>query len=124
MENKISQEVKDEINSTSLTFFSNSKAAVVNSDNDKIATFKNYIVYSTFVVQVNYKVQLPIAFLGEDSPTVLTMSSRAEVPVSDAPEFIRNVDMAVDLLDGTTVGTTIKSIFDKINNFINQFSEK
>ena len=124
VENKISQEVKDEINDTSLIFFSNSKATVVGSDNDKIATFKNYVVYSTFVVQVNYKVKLPIAFLGEDSPTIISMSSRAEVPVSDAPEFIRNVDMAVDLLDGTTVGDTIKGIFDKINSFINQYSEK
>lgn len=124
VENKISQEVKDEINSTSLSFFSNSKATVVGHDNDKIATFKNYVVYSTFIVQVNYDVQLPIAFLGESGPTILTMSSRAEVPVSDTPEFIRNVDMAVDLLDGTTVGDTITSIFEKVNDFINQFSEK
>ena len=122
VEDKISQAVKDEINDSSLIFFSNSKANIVSSDNDKIATFKNYVVYSTFVVQVNYEIKFPIRFLGDEHPTILHMSSRSEVPVSDSPEFIRNVDMVVDLLDGTSTGDTIKSIFEKINGFIGQFS--
>lgn len=123
LEDKLSQKVKDEINAGSLIFFSNSKANVVGSDNSKIAQFNNYILYSTFVVQVNYKVKFPISFLGEDYPTIVSLSSRAEVPVSDVPEFIRNVDMVVDLLDGTTVGDTIEGIFEKINGFIHKFSE-
>ena len=121
IEDKISQAVKDEINDSSLIFFSNSKANVVGTDNIKIAEFKNYILYSTFVVQVNYQIRIPISFMGEDAPPLFTFSSRAEVPVSDAPEFIRNVDMAVDLLEGTSLGDTITSIFEKINGFINKF---
>ncbi len=122
VEDKISKEVKEKIDDNSLIFFSNSKANLVGSDNKKIATFKNYVVYSTFVVQVNYEIKFPIRFIWDESPTVIKMSSRAEVPVNDAPEFIRNVDMAVDLLDGTSTGDTIKSIFDKINEFIGRFS--
>lgn len=122
IEDKISEEVKNEINSNSLIFFSNSTANIVGTDNSKIATFKNYVIYSTFVVQVNYKIKFPIRFLGNESPTIVNLSSRAEVPVSDSSEFIRNVDMVVDLLDGTSTGDTIKSIFDKINDFIGQFN--
>lgn len=122
IEDKISQEVKDSINNTSLVFFGNSKANFIGTDNDKIATFKNYVVYSTFVVQVNYEIKMPIAFLGDDYPTIAKMSSRAEVPVSDAPEFIRNVDMAVDILEGTKAGDAIKKIFTKAGEFINKFS--
>ena len=122
VEDRISQEVKDEINDNSLIFFSNSRANIVGSDNSKIATFKNYVIYSTFIVQVNYEIKFPIRFLGNESPTIIKLSSRSEVPVSDSPEFIRNVDMVVDLLDGTSTGDTIKGIFEKINNFIKQFN--
>lgn len=122
IENKLSQQVKDEINNGGLIFFSNSKTNVTGSDNSKIAKFNNYVVYSTFVVQVNYEVKFPIRFLGATEPTIVKLSSRAEVAVNDAPEFIRNVDMVVDLLDGTKTSDTVKSIFDKINEFIKKFT--
>ncbi len=124
IEDKLSQQVKDEINNGGLILFGNTKTNVVGSDNDKIATFNNYVVYSTFIVQVNYEVKFPIRFLGDTSPTIAKLSSRAEVSVNDAPEFIRNVDMVVDLLDGTKTSENIKGIFDKINGFIQKFTEK
>ena len=61
-------------------------------------------------------------FIFDNNPTVVKLSSRAEVSVNDCPEFIRNVDMVVDLLDGTTVSEKIKDIFEKINGFIGKFS--
>lgn len=124
IENKLSEQVKSEINNGGLILFGNSKTNVVGTDNSKIATFNNYVVYSTFVVQVNYEVKFPIRFLGDTSPTIAKLSSRAEVAVNDAPEFIRNVDMVVDLLDGTKTSDNIKGIFDKINDFIKKFTEK
>ena len=122
IERKLSEQVVNEINNGSLIFFSNAKTNVIGSDNEKVATFKNYIVYSTFVVQVNYEVKFPFRFLGADNPTIVKLSSRAEVAVNDAPEFIRNVDMVVDLLDGTKTAKNIQSIFDKINGFIKKFT--
>lgn len=124
IEEKISNEVRKEINEPKLIFFSNSKANIISSDNENIGHFESYVVYSTFIVQVNYEIKFPINFLGEESPTIARLSSRAQVAVGDAPEFINNVDMVVDLLDGTKVGDTIKSIFEKINGFIDQFSKK
>lgn len=124
IETKLSEQVTNEINNGGLIFFSNGKTNVVGSDNESIATFKNYVVYSTFVVQVNYEVKFPIRFLGAENATIAKLSSRAEVAVNDAPEFIRNVDMVVDLLDGTKTAENIKSIFDKINEFIDKFTQK
>ena len=123
IEDKISAEVKEEINEGRLIFFSNSKANVVGTDNDKIGTFKSYIVYSSFVVQVNYEIKFPIRFIGKNDATIAKLSSRAQVSVSDAPEFINNVDMAVDLLDGNSTVETIKGIFDKVNDFISNFGK-
>lgn len=121
LEDAISQKVKEEIGG-GLIFFSNSNANIVGSDNSKIAKFKSYIVYSTFTVQVNYEIKFPIRFLGEEAPTIVKMSSRSEVAVNDTPEFIRNIDMVVDLLDGTKLAETVQSMFTKINTFIKKFS--
>lgn len=124
IEDKISEQVKTKINENSLVLFSNGETRYVGTDNKKVATFKNYVVYSTFVVQVNYEVKFPIRFLGSKDPTVIKLSSRAEVAVSDAPEFIRNVDMVVDLMEGTKASETIKSIFEKIDGFVDKFTKK
>lgn len=121
LEDTISKRVKEEIGG-GLIFFSNSSANVIGSDNAKIAKFKSYIVYSTFTVQVNYEIKFPIRFLGEASPTIVKLSSRSEVAVNDTPEFIRNIDMVVDLLDGTKLAETVQSMFDKINTFIKKFT--
>ena len=124
VEKKISNAVIEEINSGTLIFFSNSKARYVGTDNGSVAKFNNKIIYSSFVVQVNYEIKFPINFLGYDDLTLIKLSSRAEVPINDTDEFIRNVDMAVDLLEDTGVGKTISSIFDKIGGFINSFASK
>ncbi len=125
IERKLSEEVKRQINeNSSLVFFNSSKANVISTDNSNVATFKSYIVYSTFVVQVNYEVKFPIRFLGDTAPTIARLSSRAEVAVNDSPEFIRNVDMVVDLLDGTKLGESISSIFGKVKGFIDKFTQK
>lgn len=124
IEDKLSKAVEDKINDGGLVFFDNAKICVLGTDNEKIATFNNYVVYSTFIVQVNYEYKFPIRFLGEKEATIIKFSSRAEVAVNDAPEFIRNVDMVVDLMDGTKTAENIKGFFDKINGFINKFAQK
>ena len=124
VETKISNAVVEEINAGKLVFFGNSKARYIGTENDKVATFKNYIVYSSFVVQVNYEIKFPISFLGYDDLTLIKLSSRAEIPINDTDEFIRNVDMAVDLLADTGGGKFVASIFEKIGSFINSFASE
>ena len=120
VETKIGQDVVNYINDTSSTFFVNMAPKL--STNSEIAKFHNFIIYSTFSVQVNYTVEFPIKFLGESTPTIINFTSRAEVSVNDTPEFIRNVDMVEDMFSGTGMGQKIKSSFEKINKFINKFS--
>lgn len=120
VEKKIEKDVKKEIGDKNLIFFSNSNANVTNAK----AEFVNYILYSTFVVEAEYKIQFPIRFLGEKNATIMKFSARAESPVNDTDEFIRNVDMAIDLVEGTQLGDTIKGMFDKMNSFILTISGK
>lgn len=122
VENKISADVVKYIKDTSSTFFVDMNPKL-KTQQSNIAKFNNYLIYSTFSVEVTYEVKFPLKFLGSDSPTILEWNSRAEVSVNDAPEFIRNIDMVQDLFEGTAAGDKIKSAFNKINSFIGKFSK-
>jgi len=54
--------------------------------------YKNSLVYPTVSVDVTFEVVVPIRLLGMDAPLALPMKSHAEVPVSDMPELMRNLD--------------------------------
>lgn len=122
VEKELSKRVTNEIKQGGMIFFNNANARIVGGEDGNIARFENHVLYSTFVVQVQYQIKFPIRFLGEERPTIVNLTSRAEVPVNDQTEFIRNVDMAVDLLQGTSFGNTISSMFKKINGFIEKLS--
>jgi len=122
IENQIGREVKQAIED-SPTFFAGMTPKVKTSQ-AQIASFNNAVLYATFSVDVNYVIEFPIRFLYADNPVVLSINSRAEVPVNDTAEFIRNTDMVMDLLEGTKAADYISNVFGKINDFINTFSEK
>ena len=123
VEKKIGGLVESDIDGKSASFFKNMEPDL-KTNKANIAKFNNYVVYSTFSVEVKYEVKFPISFLGAEAPPVLIINSRAEVPVNDTAEFIRNTDMVVDLLYGTKIGNTISDIFGKINDFISSFASK
>ncbi len=97
------------------TFFKGMEPQL-NSSDLKIE-FKNNVVNYSLSVTAKYKISLPWKFLFNDEINVYTFTSRAEVPVTDAPEFIRNIDMAMDYLDQSkTVAKAkeaIQKLFDK-----------
>lgn len=124
IEKSLSKKVKEEINQSGLIFFDNTGAQYASSENGEICKFNNNFLCSTFVVQVNYTVTFPISFMDMSKPILLRMTSRAEVPVSDTDEFIRNIDMAVDLIEDTKVGKSIAGIFTKVGSFIKNFANK
>lgn len=123
IEAKIGASVEAEISDQSSSFFKNMSPQLKTSSAN-IAKFNNYVVYSTFQVEVEYAVEFPIRFLGAASPTVLTIHARAEVPVNDTAEFIRNTDMVIDLFHGTKIGQSISDVFGKVNDFISNFASK
>lgn len=119
IEEEITKSVEAEINGNSSSFFKNMKPKIVNNK----VKFNNYIVYSTFSVDLEYEIKFPIRFLGVDEYTVLEMKSRANVPVTDSTEFIRNTDMVMDFFSTSTLGKKIAGAFDKINDFIGSFAD-
>ncbi len=122
IETKISGEVVQAITGESSSFFKNMSPKIVTQKAD-IAKYNNYIVYSTFSVEVKYVVKFPISFLGESTPPMLEITSRAEMPVDDTAEFIRNTDMVIDLFP-KEMGEKIADVFGKINDFISGFAKK
>lgn len=122
IEKKIAKDLEEDISHCN-TFFIRMEPKITSKQED-MAEFHNYIVYSTFTTEVTYEVKFPIRYWGNKEPTIMKLSSCAEVSVDDAPEFIRNVDMAVDLVGSTKIGKSIEDAFSKINNFLETFANK
>ena len=122
IEEHIRKEVKNALINNTVSLFDNMDIQIT-TPNENIAQFHNYVLYSTFSVEVEYIIEFPISFLGADSPILLKVNSRAESPVSDTAEFIRNTDMVVDMFQGTAIGNKISDMFGKIKEFMDEFSE-
>ena len=118
-EENLDTELSDRIGETSGYFTG------MNPDNIVIKEYraKNYVIYQSYVVEVTYELKTPIKFLFDDDYLTLDMTARAEVPVTDTAEFIRNVDMAVDLVERTEAGTKltekINDTYAKVEEFLN-----
>ncbi|HJA80206.1 MAG TPA: pilus assembly protein [Candidatus Mediterraneibacter intestinipullorum] len=123
IESQIGTAVESDIEDGTMLFFNNMSPRLKTNSAD-IAKFNNYVVYSTFSVDVEYAVEFPIRFMGQEAPAVLTINARAEVPVNDTSEFIRNTDMVIDIFYGTKFGQSISDMFGKINDFIENFAGK
>lgn len=116
IEDLVAKEVVDEVNE-GLSFFKNMKPQIT-IEEAKIAEFNNNIIYYTFDVQLEYDIKFPIRFLGEVQPTIMRLGSTAQVSVNQQAEFIRNIDLVVDLVSDTKLGDMITSVFDKVNSAI------
>lgn len=90
-------------------FFSNMPIKSVSS-----AKANTKLFYSTFSVEVEYTVKIPINLLGTELD-LLKFNSRAEVPVTDVGEFIRNVDMALDYIESSK---SIQEAMSKVKEFL------
>ncbi len=117
----IARKVKETINGKAFSFFSNMSPTVTAR-----ANFNNKIIYSTFSVEADYQIRFPISFLGRSTPPVVDGSVRAEIPVCDTPELIRNTDMVIDFMQqfefGRKFAEGVSNLFSKINGFIREFA--
>ena len=78
-------------------------------------------IASSVSVDLQYRIELPIRLLGERERLSMKFKTHTEVPVSDSPEFIRNVNMIEDILEVTGIKAKItdkvkemKEFFDKL----------
>ncbi len=76
------------------------------------------ILTSTFTVAATYRIKFPIRFLGSDRPTILRITSESTVPVTDTPEFILDVDMAMDFWDRSALKEKLSEIVSKVSEFL------
>ncbi len=87
------------------------------------AEFNNMFLYSTFSVEVEYKVMIPVRIYGMDDWFSMKFSSRIDVPVSDTPEFVRNIAMLEDWIVTTETGekflTAIGDALNEVKPFLN-----
>ncbi len=90
-------------------FFSNMPMQVTS-----IAEADVNIFYSTFVVEAEMRIKIPVKIFDIELD-ILKFNSRAEVPIVDTGEFIRNVDMALDFIESNQA---IQEGMEKVKNFI------
>ncbi len=117
IESTIEDSIRNEINGSSASFFRNMKPVIETCE----AKYDSHFVYANFYVDIKCSLYFPITFFGE-SPRLVTFSGYAEVPVSDTPELIRNIDMVSDYLEGTKVKSYIVKVFSKITEVIGKFA--
>lgn len=84
------------------------------------AKVTNYILYATYVIQVDYEISFPLKFIFEDDYYKLKFTSRAELPAVDSAEFIRNTDMIIDYMEHSEGGV---GILEKISDGIGKLNE-
>ena len=91
----------------------------------KSATAKyNYgFLYSTFEVDVEYKIVFPIRMLGDKENMSMTMYSHVSMPVSDTTELIRNVNMVEDYLEQFGVKAKIEEFKAKIEDTVSKATD-
>lgn len=87
------------------------------------AKYHNGFIYSTFEVDVEYKIVFPIRMLGETENVSLTMSSHASMPVSDTTDLIRNVNMVEDYLEQFGITEKIAEFKQKISDAVSKATE-
>lgn len=119
IETDVKNQVKNKINNLGTGLFSLMKPTASKIESE----FHNVYVYSSFEVQIDYKIPLPIRLIGMNNNFSMKASSICKVPVSDTPEFIRNVDMVEDWVQTTEGGQKAidktHEIMGKIEQFIN-----
>lgn len=103
----IRSDMVDKLNKLGTGFF-----AGMGLKNINVKQFKkdSNLISSNFIVEVSYRIKFPIRFLGSDQPTILLMDSKCVVPVTDTPEFILNVDMAMDYFDSTGLSEKLANL--------------
>ena len=91
------------------------------------AKYNNHIIYYTFSVEASYSIQYPIRLFGQKEFIKNYYSARAEAPISDDSEFIRNTDMAIDYMESSKTVQAgldkVREAMTKVKEFVGKFSK-
>ncbi|MDR1064995.1 MAG: pilus assembly protein [Oscillospiraceae bacterium] len=120
VKSKIEEDLKARLGNVSTGLFSGMKP----EPSETVITFDNNVVYSTFSVDLEYRVPVPVKLLGAKDIFILKVTTHAEAAVTDVPEFMRNVNMAEDYLEQTGVKEKFDEGKAKIKNSIDKAKEQ
>lgn len=83
----------------------------------------NYIVYKEIIVTATKTITMPVdlSFVGLQNEIPITVSSTAVVQNGD--EFVRNIDLAVDLVSDLSEKYGLDKTFGKVGEFLNKFNK-
>lgn len=113
---------QDKISNMSTGLFNNMKPELSDCD----IKFNNAYIYSTVSADVSYKIMVPVRLLGNDDFMKLGFATHVEKSVADVPEFIRNVDMAEDIVEkctGSDFADKISTMVEHLNDLFHVFPE-
>ena len=113
---EIEAQVYERVSKMSTGLFSDMKPTDFVAD----ATYTNGIIYATFSIDASYKIKIPVRLLGAEDFIYLKVSTRAEMPVSDSTELIRNIDMIWDYMERYGVAAEIEKIVTAAKEWFNR----
>lgn len=116
IEAEIDADVERKIRNMSSGLFSGMKPSSVIAN----TKYNNGFIYSTFSVDVEYKIQVPVRLLGASDFIYMNISSHADMPVSDTTEFIRNINMVEDYMQKYGVTEKINEMIEKAKEWFNK----
>lgn len=111
---EINTKINDKITNMSPGLFSSMEPSLIAVN----VTYNNGFIYSTFSVDAHYKIKIPVRLLGASDFIYMDISSRADMPVSDTTEFMRNINMVEDYMQKFGVTAKIEEMIAKAKEWI------
>lgn len=94
-------------------------APSMENDNIKIK-FENNLINYDLSVTADYKITLPFRFIFADNVMSFNYTAYANVPVTDSPELIRNVEMIIDYIQQTGLDKKVENVTNKIKGLFSK----
>ncbi|MBR1864403.1 MAG: pilus assembly protein [Ruminococcus sp.] len=122
IEENINTYFKDKVAGLNSGFF-NGMQPIYNPSTNIGVEFNKSFIASSFDVNFDYKIRMPIRLLGESDNLHMFVSLHNEIPVMDSPDFIQNTDMVEDYLERFGIADDIHNALNKITEMSSKARE-
>lgn len=104
-------EIANEVKALDTGYFKGMKVKnfIINLD------YSNYFVTQSVEANATYYIDIPITLFG--TRFKIECSSHIVIPLSDSPEFIRNIDMVLDYIERTQIDDKFNKIIENVKKF-------
>ena len=119
IENEVEEQIEDQIENMGSGFFGGMKPERARIK----AKYDGNIISATFAVSAECEIPLGIRMLFSSEMIKITVYSKSEMPVSNAPEFVRVVDMAGDYLNELGVTDYLIKAVDAVKGWFSSEEE-